>query len=313
MCDSSHRRRPGQRTKPRKKAALPSRRALIGTAMIAVAALVGHAVNAETADRPNKPRRIVSLNLCTDDLVLRLADRANVASVSWLSRDRGISNVADLAMQVPINNGFAEQVIPLDPDLVFAGRYTARPAVALLKRAGFKVLEIDIARSLDEVRDQIRMVAGAVGEPERGERLIAEMDARLDELARKVPRRRLRVLVLNPNGFTSGAGSLVDSIIVAAGLKNAAADLGYTGFGQMPLEKVATSDVDVLILNGRHDGLPSLATELLHHPVLARLPPRTALFALPPRFWSCGGPAMVEAIERLSHIAAGLRATEPSE
>ena len=95
-------------------------------------------MHAQAGDVAGKPQRIVSINLCADELVLRLADPRNIASVTWLSRNPDSSNVAQLAAQVPINHGLAEEIIPLDPDLVIAGIYTARTAVALLKRAAFR-------------------------------------------------------------------------------------------------------------------------------------------------------------------------------
>ncbi|MEW8692284.1 MAG: hypothetical protein AB2535_14510, partial [Candidatus Thiodiazotropha endolucinida] len=43
------------------------------------------------------PRRVVSVNLCSDQLLLMLADPQQVASVSYLSRDPDSSFVADAA------------------------------------------------------------------------------------------------------------------------------------------------------------------------------------------------------------------------
>lgn len=258
---------------------------------------------------PSKPRRIVSLNLCTDELVLRLADRENVAAVTWLSRDPNYSNVADLAASVPINRGLAEEVIPLNPDLIIAGVHTARAAVAMLKRARFPVLELEVPRSLDDVRSQIRRVARAVGEPERGERIIADLEARLAQYAAVASPPSLRALVLDPKGFTTGSGSLVDQIITTAGLENVAAGLGVGRYSRIPLEIAATSGADILIVNGRRDGPPSLATELLRHPILSKLPHRIAPIVLPSRLWTCGGPAILEAIRLLSRAAPNEAAT----
>lgn len=44
---------------------------------------------AAAAASPAQPERIVSLNMCTDELVLRLADAGRIASVTWLSQDPG--------------------------------------------------------------------------------------------------------------------------------------------------------------------------------------------------------------------------------
>src|ERR1700741_2626109 len=115
--------------------------------VFAAAAVLCATPQLHAADAPGKPQRIVSLNMCVDELVLRLAQPQNVASVTWLSRDPGNSNVADAAARIPINHGLAEEIIPLQPDLVIAGVYTARPAVAMLKRTDVPVSEVDVPKS----------------------------------------------------------------------------------------------------------------------------------------------------------------------
>ena len=71
---------------------------------------------------------------------------------------------------------------------------------------------------------------------------------------------------------------------------------------------MAANTVDVLIVSASRDGPPALATEILRHPVLAALSDRTRVVVMPGRLWNCGGPAVVEAIERLMQIATEVRA-----
>jgi iron complex transport system substrate-binding protein len=249
------------------------------------------------------PRRIVSLNLCTDELVLRLADRANIASITWLSKDAISANVVDLAADVPVNHGLAEEIIPLDPDLVVAGTFTARTAVAMLKATRFPVTEFGVAHDIADVRSGIRKMAALVGEPARGEDLVASFDGRLAEIGTSAPGRRPTALVFNANGFTVGAGTLVDDIMTRAGLDNVAAHMNLGNYSQLPLEIAVRSDVDILIISARRDGPPSLATALLDHPVLSKLGPKTHIVVLPTNLWSCGGPEVAEAIARLRAAA----------
>jgi iron complex transport system substrate-binding protein len=249
------------------------------------------------------PKRIVSLNLCTDELVLRLADRANIASITWLSKDRISANVVDLAADLPVNHGLAEEIIPLDPDLVVAGTFTARTAVAMLKATRFPVTEFGVAHSVADVRSGIRKMAALVGEPARGEALVASFDGRLAEIGTPAPGRRPTALVFNANGFTVGAGTLVDDIMTRAGLDNVAAHMKLGNYSQLPLEIAIRSDVDILIISARRDGPPSLATALLDHPVLSKLGPKTHIVVLPTNLWSCGGPEVAEAIARLRAAA----------
>ena len=87
------------------------------------------------------------------------------------------------ARQVSINHGLAEDVVRDHPDLVIAGAYTTPATRALLVKLHFPLLVLQPADSFDDVRRDIRTVASALGETERGRVLIAHMDATLTRLA----------------------------------------------------------------------------------------------------------------------------------
>jgi iron complex transport system substrate-binding protein len=251
--------------------------------------------------RADAVQRVVSLNLCTDELLLRLAPE-KVASVTWLSRSPSGSNVADLAERVPINYGLAEQVIAAEPDLVLAGTFTTRIAVGMLKRTSIPIVEFDVPRSFDEVRRQIRDVAALIQAEDKGRALIDEIDRRVAAVSGKQRSMRPTAVVLNPNGATVGQGSLADQVMTAAGLDNMAAKLRTDNYGQIPLEVVALHMVDVLIVSAARDGPPAMATEALRHPILQHLK-HTKIVVMPGRLWNCGGPGVAEAVERLDAVA----------
>jgi iron complex transport system substrate-binding protein len=280
---------------------------------LTLAASLAAALHLGATDPPEKPRRIVSLNMCVDELLLRLAEPRNVASVTWLSRDPSNSNVAEPAGSIPVNHGLAEEIIPLQPDLVIAGIYTARPAVAMLKRTGTPLAEVGVPKNLAEVRQQIRDIAALIGEREKGESVVSAMDANLAALPAAPSSSRPRAIVLNPNGATVGKGTLVDEIMTRAGLTNVAAELAIDNYGQVPLEAVVASGADVLIVSASRDGPPALATDLLRHPALSALSDRTRVVVMPGRLWNCGGPAAVEAIGRLRRVADDARARAPAK
>lgn len=275
--------------------------------------LVAIAATASGADVPHRPARIVSLNLCTDELVLRLADRSRIASVTWLAATSSVSNVADLALGIPANHGLAEEIVPLDPDLVVAGRYTARTAVAFLKRAGIAVLDLDVPHTFDEIRAQYRRMGQVLGEDGRAERIIADIDNRLQSIPAVPAGVRPRALVFNANGYTVGKGSLTDEIITRAGMDNLAVTLGIDNYGRIPLETVVTGHVDVLILSSFRDGPWAMATEVLRHPVLTRMSDRMRTAVVPGRLWACAGPGNVDAIALLSTAAREARGKETRE
>jgi iron complex transport system substrate-binding protein len=221
--------------------------------------------------------------------------------------------VAELAENVPINHGLAEEIIPLDPDLIVTGTFTTRAAVAMLKQTRFPVTEFGVAHNVGDVRAGIRKMAALVGEPARGEELVASFDQRLADIGTSVPARRPTALVFNANGFTVGTGTLVDDVMTRAGLDNVAARMNLGNYMQLPLETVVRSAVDVLIVSARRDGPPSLATALLDHPVLSKLGPKTHIVVLPTNLWSCGGPEVAEAIARLHAVAEDVGNGKPTQ
>jgi iron complex transport system substrate-binding protein len=220
--------------------------------------------------------------------------------------------VAQLAQGVPINHGLAEEIIPLKPDLLLAGVYTTRVTVSLLKRAGIRSVDADVTRSFDDVRQQYREVAALLGEQERGEDVIAEIDGNLARLAKERPSVPPTAIVLHANNYTFGPGSLIDDVVTHAGLENVAGRLGIGEYGQLPLEILAMNPVDVLIVSSYRDGPSALGTELLRHPVLSRLSDRMRVVVIPDRLWNCGGPALVEAVERLLRVANEVRGKVPN-
>jgi iron complex transport system substrate-binding protein len=254
-----------------------------------------------------KPTRIVSTNLCTDEFLLRLADPRNIASVTWLARQMS-PDIAALAAQVPVNHGLAEEIVPLHPDLVLAGPYTARTAIGLIRRSGIPVTELDVPSTIAGVRQQFLDVGDILGARGKAERIVSDMDQRLAGLAVGVPPVRPRAIVLNPNGLTVGPGTLADDIITRAGLENLATRLKIDNYGQVPLETIVTQGVDLLIVSASRDGPPSLATEVLRHPVLARIAERTRTVVMPTDLWLCGSPAVVDAVSLLARAAAEIRA-----
>lgn len=265
-----------------------------------------------------QPHRVVSLNLCADQWVLLLARPEHVKSVTWLARDPDISGMAAQAATVPVNYGLAEELIPLKPDLAVAGVYTTRTTVAFMQRLGIPVLDLDVPRSVDAMLAQVRQVALALGEVQRGEQLIAQMNARLSALANSAPAVPINGLntprpiaaIWQANGGTVGPGSLLDELLTRAGFDNLATRQGIGQYGQLPLEALLLGQPDILILNSTRDRLPSQADELLRHPALAAAFPAARTLVVPQQLWTCGGPGVVEAIEILTHAARELAVPE---
>ncbi|HYE51950.1 MAG TPA: ABC transporter substrate-binding protein [Azospirillaceae bacterium] len=253
------------------------------------------------------PQRVVSLNLCTDQLAVLLLPPERIAALSFLSRDEDLSYVADRARSLPVVQGQAEEILPLAPDLVLAGTFTTRPTVALLKARGIPVLELDMPHDFAAIRAQLRQVAAALGEEARGEALVAAMDRTL-ALSAPADGRRPSALSFAPGGFTSGAGTLSAAVMEAAGLSNYAGGRGLAGYGYLPVEEVAAAPPDLLVADTEPEAHPSLAGRLLSHPALARAVPAEARTRIRSGLWTCGGPFTAEAVAQLAAMRTRLLA-----
>ena len=250
------------------------------------------------------PQRIVSMNLCADQLLLMLADSERVMSVSWLTADPRESALATEAQAFVLNHGFAEEILPLDPDLVIAGSMTTSYTVKLLERLGYEVLKVELASSLDGVRRNIRAIAAAIGDVDAGERLIRAMDNNLVRIrARREPVPR-RVLVYRPGGYTMGKGTLVNEILEEAGLVNLAASLGISGWAQISVEDVLRIRPDAIVIDSYRVDEPSIANNPITHKALEKLARDTPVVEIPGEWWNCGTPLSLAAANLLQRGVA---------
>jgi iron complex transport system substrate-binding protein len=234
--------------------------------------------------------KVASINLCADQLLLELADEEQVATVSWLAADPQESLLADRAQAFPLNYGTAEEILRHDPDVVLAGRYTNTFTRSLLEKLGYRIVTLEPANDLDEIADNLRTVAAAIGQSARGEARIATMYAEARSIEAAANGRRVPAIVIRPGGYTVGAGSLADTLMTLAGLDNVAANGGLDRWGSLSIEALLLSGTELLIFADYRRDESSLANELLEHPVLRDLRARTAATEIEARYWACGTP-----------------------
>jgi iron complex transport system substrate-binding protein len=246
---------------------------------------------------PALPQRVVSLDYCADQFVLKLADRDQIAAVS-IDADREFSYMREAANGLRQVRTNAEDVLALRPDLVVRAYGGGPNAPGLLARAGVATAQLGYAEDFSGVRKSIRQIAAALGHSARGEAVIAEMDARLAAVAAQPRDQRAAALYVTPSGYTSGAGSLVDVMITAAGLSNFEQQPGWR---PVNLERLAREQPDIVAaaffdLNAiQQDSWSSV-----RHPVMAQAFAKQPTVALPGAWTACGGWFLVEAVERLA-------------
>lgn len=256
--------------------------------------------------------RVASINLCTDQLVLELAEPSQILTLSWLSADSEESLRADEASRYPLNYGSAEELLRHDPDVVVAGAYTSAFTRTLLRDLGYTVVDIEPAVGIDDIERNVRRVGAAIGRGERGDELIAGMRARVEHLRRLEPARRVDAVVVRPGGFTVDAGSLPDALMTLAGLRNVPAEHGLDRWGSLSVETLLRTEPELMILTTYRAADPSLANAVLAHPALRTLAARVRTIEIPAAHFGCGLPDSLDAVETMRKAAAALARSGPS-
>lgn len=257
-----------------------------------------------------EPQRIVSLNLCTDAMLLELVEPARIASLTYMSHDPDYAAWVEEARDLPTNHGLIEEILPLNTDLILAGSFSARPTVQLLQKLGYRVALFDPVSGIDGYREDLRHLAALLGAEERAERLLVDLDRRMSALAPPPALERPLAMVYGANGFTAGRGSLIDDLLQQAGLRNLATELGIGMVGRLSLEEVLLATPEVLIVGEYRPEEPARAQQLLRHRALQALmaQPGRRLVTIPAHWWNCPGRHMLDALERLARTRAQLLA-----
>jgi iron complex transport system substrate-binding protein len=273
------------------------RRPLFLSAPIVLALLaicVGVRVGPAAAALP----RVASMNVCTDQLLLTLADPAQIVGLSRYSHDRFQSRQPDASRYRKLSGG-AEDILMLKPDVVAASLFDKRSTRELLKANGLHVVEFSVPRTLDEAKQQIRRMGDIVGHPDRAAAEIARLDDAIARARRAANGKHYRVLPLSRRGWVSGSDSLISSLLDAAGLLNAAGDLGVGFGGYASLEAIVSARADFILVSDAGNHAEDEGRAFLLHPALEHFYPPSKRIVIPDRLTECGSVLLADALDML--------------
>jgi iron complex transport system substrate-binding protein len=265
---------------------------------MAVAAFAMHGIMVAPLKAADLPR-IASMNVCTDQLLLTLADPAQILGLSRFSRDAWQSWAADDASRYKILSGGAEDILVLRPDIVVASLFDKRSTRELLKANGLRLAEFTVPRNLDEVKAQIRQMGAIVGHPDRAAAEITRLDAAIARARLVVADKHYSVLPLSRRGWVSGRDSLVSSLLAETGLYNAAGDLGIALGGYASLEAIVSLKPDFIVVSQAGGVAEDDGRAFLLHPALERFYPPQKRIVIPEQLTVCGGVMLADALDVL--------------
>jgi iron complex transport system substrate-binding protein len=269
-------------------------------------AAAGLALAAASPVHGDAPARVVSMNLCTDQLAMMLAAPGQLVSVSAIARDPLSSVMHEAAADYPVNHGGAEEIFLLRPDLVLAGAWSDPVTVAMLRGLGIEVAQLAVADTLDDIPDRMMEAAALLGREVEGQALSSRFETDLAALAGAAE--GPRAAFYYPNGYTLGTGSLSHEILTHAGLTHIVEELGRDASGRVALELLVLAAPDLVIGSEPYAGA-SRSEEILRHPALGALVSAAAGMTSGPD-WVCGTPHVTSALAELAAVRSAIEADE---
>ncbi|MCW5742943.1 MAG: ABC transporter substrate-binding protein [Alphaproteobacteria bacterium] len=264
---------------------------------LVAACLLGAATCAQGADLP---KRVVSLNLCLDQLVLAMAAPGQLVGVSDLSHDPRISPRWREARALPPVRKRAEEILALRPDLLIIDDLITPSLRKTLRLAGVPTLELSEAGNVEATLDHIARIGEALGRPEAARDLAASLRESIARLTRSVGPTSPVAAIYQANGMTLGRGTNADGLLRIAGWRNLAAERGLSLFVPIAMEELVLAAPDLLILDGKTSDRPSLAEQMMTHRAARRAFAGARTLVMPHSLWLCGGPQNLEALRRLT-------------
>jgi iron complex transport system substrate-binding protein len=239
--------------------------------------------------------------LCADQILLLLADHDHIATVSRTAVDPHVSYMAAHVGDIPLNRSTAEDIIPFQPDLILSTSFAAPEAVRILKMLGYRVELMPLPTTIDGIREMLLLAGNWLGETEKAQKLIREMDASITaSQKRNANKPERRAIIYSPNGFTIGSDTLENDVLRVAGYRNLAAEMGVTYFQQISVETLVMVKPERILIDNYAYNQNSLAYSYVNHPVLKQLIPEENRMYVPSQLRDCAGPQVAAEIAWLT-------------
>ena len=231
---------------------------------------------------PHKPQRILTVSAGTDELMLGLVEPERMAAINESLADREHTNIPWVCDRIPTvipRSPSVEQIAALHPDLVVVTPWMPRENIDAIRELNVPVLVCKSAATMEDIHDNIRLYAAAVGEVERGEKLIGMMEEKLAEIRAKVEKvpeekKHKSIALISIMVNYGGAGCTFDELCRYTDSINAKAAAGNRMGQEMTKEQLVAANPDYLFFPSYEDGATNeenYGRQYLEDPSLAQM------------------------------------------
>ena len=266
---------------------------------------------------PIHPKRIVSIGVSTDDILIPLVGTDRIAAISYLP-----PNLKDEAARIPGRiSSTTESVISFKPDLVVAADWNSKDYIEEIRAVGIPVYVYRTPKDAEGMIGLIHTLGDVVNERERADRFAVNTEKRLEALksfTAKLPKKD-KAVFYSLNGLSGGKGSTFETICQWAGLVDGAADWGIVASAGGSREALVSIAPDIIFVPS-DDYTPSGhetpgEEDFLDDPALADIPAvkNHRIYVVDAKWIMSYSQFMVNAMEDMAKDAYGYEAPKDGD
>ena len=212
-------------------------------AIIVASAILSGCMMKAQADAAPALSGVVSLDLCADQMLLKLVEPSRIKAVSH-EADLDDNFATLRAKNLPRIRPTIEEIAALRPAVIVKS-YGGGPLLDnQLARLGIKVVQLDYAARLSDVPATIQSAAQKLDAVDKGQATVSVFKAQLAQARAEQKQAQPTLLYVTPGGVTTGPGSLIHDAIEAGGYRNYNAKPGWYN---LPLERLAQERPDAAL------------------------------------------------------------------
>ncbi|WP_296980089.1 ABC transporter substrate-binding protein [uncultured Dialister sp.] len=265
---------------------------------------------------PAKPKRILGNSASIDTMLLSVVTPDKLTAATDADRDPNISYIAEdtkaIPLTVPLTGLSMEIVTEARPDLIVASTYTDGRELDLYRNLGIPVVVIDGPRSIDQVKEDVRIIAAAAGEKERGENVILQMEQGLSEIDSRLAEEKGKkpvVYLVSQMTRYGGPGSMFNELLTRARIDNAITLAGGVNGQATSPELIIKTDPDMLFVSTDRasdtTGAARYRDDFLANPAIASMRAAGHIVPVEDRYIYSASQNCVWAIKGLANAAYG--------
>jgi iron complex transport system substrate-binding protein len=252
-------------------------------------------------------QRIVSMAPSNTEILFAIG-----AGEQVVGRDEFSDFPRDAASIPSIGGGFGdynnEAIVNLQPDLVIAAEINTPEQVKALQDLGITVFYLSNPTSLDELYDNLLLIARLAGRETEASSLIDSLKTRVSAVEAKIadvserPKVFYELDATDPNApFTAAAGTFIDTLIVQAGGENIASDL-EDQYSSISAEELLLRNPSIIILGDAAYGVTPEGVSTRPGWEAIDAVKNQRIYAFDDNLVSRPGPRLVDGLETLAKL-----------